>query len=256
MIAIVEKDLRRWKLARKADGQVDSAVFWRAAQQSSANLLWVHPMSLTSHACVQLRKFTSVCRRRCTRMHPSSLWKQAVGVRPVTSKGRTNCAGCMRGGCKAVSNEQEFHIAAWVGHGVERKTKTEWDPEPQTICIVVPCSVAKLTLPGFPVLHCLPEFAQTHIHCVDNTIQPSHPLLLPSPPALHLSHHRVFSQWVNMYWVGQKIHCGLSVRCYRSEEAARKIGKSLKTRLWADGNRFKPWFSDNQGASESPWWLI
>ena len=39
-------------------------------------------------------------------------------------------------------------------------------------------------MPGFPVLHHLPELAQTHVHCVGNAIQPSHlccPLLpLPS----------------------------------------------------------------------------
>ena len=38
--------------------------------------------------------------------------------------------------------------------------------------------------PGFPVLHYLPEFAQTHVHWVDDAIQPCHPLspllLLPS----------------------------------------------------------------------------
>ena len=40
--------------------------------------------------------------------------------------------------------------------------------------------------PGFPVLHYLPELAQTHVHWVSDTIQPSHPshlvplLLLPS----------------------------------------------------------------------------
>ena len=39
------------------------------------------------------------------------------------------------------------------------------------------------SIPGFPVLHCLPEFAQTQIHWVGDAIQPSHPhhpLLLPS----------------------------------------------------------------------------
>ena len=30
--------------------------------------------------------------------------------------------------------------------------------------------------PGFPVLHCLPEFAQILVHCVGDAIQPSHPL--------------------------------------------------------------------------------
>ena len=38
--------------------------------------------------------------------------------------------------------------------------------------------------PGFPVLHYLPEFAQTHVHWVSDAIQLSHPLspalLLPS----------------------------------------------------------------------------
>ena len=34
------------------------------------------------------------------------------------------------------------------------------------------------TMPGFPVLHQLLEFAQTHVHCVGDAIQPSHPLLI------------------------------------------------------------------------------
>ena len=46
--------------------------------------------------------------------------------------------------------------------------------------------------PGFPVHHQLPEAAQTHVHCVSDAIQPSHPLLSPSPPAL-LPSIRVFS---------------------------------------------------------------
>ena len=43
------------------------------------------------------------------------------------------------------------------------------------------------SMPGFPVLHCVPEFAQTHVHWGDDAIQPSHPLSPPSPPALNLS---------------------------------------------------------------------
>ena len=46
---------------------------------------------------------------------------------------------------------------------------------------------------GFPVLHYPPEFAQIHVHQVGDAIQPSHPLLSPSPPALSLSSIRVFS---------------------------------------------------------------
>ena len=41
--------------------------------------------------------------------------------------------------------------------------------------------------PGFPVHHHLQELTQTHVHWVGDTIQPSHPLSSPSPPAFNLS---------------------------------------------------------------------
>ena len=44
--------------------------------------------------------------------------------------------------------------------------------------------------PGFLVLHHLLEFAQVHVHCVGDAIQPSHLLPPPSPPALNLSQHQ------------------------------------------------------------------
>ena len=47
--------------------------------------------------------------------------------------------------------------------------------------------------PGFPVHHQLPEFTQTHVHWIGEAIQPSHPLLSPSPPALIFPRFRVFS---------------------------------------------------------------
>ena len=43
---------------------------------------------------------------------------------------------------------------------------------------------------GVPVLHHLLEFAQTHVHGVDDAIHPSPPLLPPSPLALSLSQHQ------------------------------------------------------------------
>ena len=39
------------------------------------------------------------------------------------------------------------------------------------------CNPMDCSTPGFPVLPCLPEFAQTHVHWVGDAIQPSHPLL-------------------------------------------------------------------------------
>ena len=51
--------------------------------------------------------------------------------------------------------------------------------------------------PGFPVLHHLPEFAQTHVHWVGDAIQPFHPLQPPSPPALNPLQHQSLFQWVD-----------------------------------------------------------
>ena len=44
--------------------------------------------------------------------------------------------------------------------------------------------------PGLPVHHQFPEFTQTHVHRVGDTIQPSHPLSSPSPPAPNPSQHQ------------------------------------------------------------------
>ena len=41
--------------------------------------------------------------------------------------------------------------------------------------------------PGFPILHYLLEFAQTHVHWVNDAIQPSYPLSPFSPSAFGLS---------------------------------------------------------------------
>ena len=46
--------------------------------------------------------------------------------------------------------------------------------------------------PGLPVHYQLLESTQTHVHRVRDAIQPSHPLLSPSPPALNLSQHQSF----------------------------------------------------------------
>ena len=43
------------------------------------------------------------------------------------------------------------------------------------------CDPTNYSTPGLPVHHQLLEFTQTHIHLVGDTIQPSHPLLSPSP---------------------------------------------------------------------------
>ena len=54
-----------------------------------------------------------------------------------------------------------------------------------------------LSTPGLPVHHQLLEFTQTHFHWVSVAIQPSHPLLSPSSPALNLSQHQGLFKWVS-----------------------------------------------------------
>ena len=64
---------------------------------------------------------------------------------------------------------------------VAKSCLTLWDP--------MDCST-----PGFPILHYLLEFAQTHVHWVDNVIQPTHPLLSVSPPAFIFPSINIFSK--------------------------------------------------------------
>ena len=52
-----------------------------------------------------------------------------------------------------------------------------WDP--------MDCS-----MPGLPVYYQPQEFTQPHVHQVGDAIQPSHPLLAPSPPALNHSQYQ------------------------------------------------------------------
>ena len=66
-----------------------------------------------------------------------------------------------------------------------------------TLCSPMDCST-----PGFPVLHHLPELAQTHIQWVGDAIQPSNTLLSPSPPVFNLSQHQGICQRVGFFASG------------------------------------------------------
>ena len=52
------------------------------------------------------------------------------------------------------------------------------------------CSTTSLSVP-----HHLLKFAQVHVHCIGDAIQPSHPLM-PSSPAFNLSQDQGLFQWV------------------------------------------------------------
>ena len=63
----------------------------------------------------------------------------------------------------------------------------------QLLSCVRLCNPMDCSMPVFPVHHQFPELTQTHIHWLGDVIQPSNPLLSPSPPAFNLSSIRVFS---------------------------------------------------------------
>ena len=67
---------------------------------------------------------------------------------------------------------------------VGRSCRTLFDP--------MDCSI-----PDFPVHHQVPELAQTHVHQVGDSIQPSHPLSSPFPPTFNLSQHQGLFKWVS-----------------------------------------------------------
>ena len=52
------------------------------------------------------------------------------------------------------------------------------------------CNPMDGNMQSFPVLHCLLELAQTHVHWVGDALWPSHPMSPISPPAFNLSKHQ------------------------------------------------------------------
>ena len=60
-----------------------------------------------------------------------------------------------------------------------------------TLCHPMDCST-----PSLPAHRQRQEFTQTHVPCIGDAIQPSHPLSSPSPPAFNPSQHQDIFQWV------------------------------------------------------------
>ena len=96
-----------------------------------------------------------------------------------------------------------YFMSEWVkAPSVQFSSLTQSCP---TLCDPMNCST-----PGLPVHQQLPEFTQTHVHWVGDAIQPSHPLLSPSPSAPNPSQHQsLFPMSQFFAWGGQST--GVSV---------------------------------------------
>ena len=69
-----------------------------------------------------------------------------------------------------------FHFSFWMPLAVFQFSSAH-------LCLT-PCNPMDCSTPGFLVHHQLLQPTQTQVHCVGDAIQPSHPLLSPSPPAV------------------------------------------------------------------------
>ena len=78
-----------------------------------------------------------------------------------------------------------------VGKRLLLTTKNEYLSSVTQSCLTF-CDPMDCSMPGLLVHHQLLAFTQTRVHWVSDAIQPSHPLLSPSP-AFNLSQIRVFS---------------------------------------------------------------
>ena len=112
-----------------------------------------------------------------------------------------------------------------------------------TLCEPKDCST-----PGSSVLHYLPEFAQTHVHRVSDAIQPSHPLLPPSPPACNFSQHQgLFQRVGSSHQVAKVLELQLQHQSFQ---------RIFRTDWFSEGNMTvpgrsadAPWRGDNRPAA-------
>ena len=93
-----------------------------------------------------------------------------------------------------IHNQEGYYENPWKNFSVQFSSVTQSCP---TLCDPINCRT-----PGLPVHHQLLEFTQTQVHRVGDAIQPSHPLLSPSPPAPNPSQHQGLFQWVLFTWGG------------------------------------------------------
>ena len=138
-------------------------------------------------------------------------WQPTPVFLPGESQGQRSLVGCRLWGCtesdmtevmqqgfnksELVNSCKTVTMVATVAVTILKNTSTVLQ-----VIVVQFCSVAQScptlcdpmnhSTPGLLVRHQLPESTQTHVHCVGDAIQPFHPLLSPSPPALNLSQHQ------------------------------------------------------------------
>ena len=177
---------------------VCTQIFMYTGTHTSIHICLTHnPEKKTVHYFLSLIDFT----KWCLTLRPPGLYSPRL-LCPWNSPGKNTRVGChflLQGifltqesnpgllHCRLIPYCLSHHriLALWIQFSsVAQSCPTLCDP-------------MNRTTPGLPVHHQLPELTQTHAHRVGDAIQPSHPLLCPSPPAPNPSQHQGIFQWVN-----------------------------------------------------------
>ena len=145
--------------------------------------------SLIGRVVAPSEESTCQCRRyrfnSCVEKIP---WRRAWQPTPVflpgESHGQRSQAGYSPWGCKESDTTKEQSTHPY--------NPLQFSSVAQS-CPTL-CNPMNRSTPGIPVHHQLPEFTHTHGHRVSDAIQPSHPLLSPSPPAPNPSQHQSLFQ--------------------------------------------------------------
>ena len=93
--------------------------------------------------------------------------------------------------CKNSVTRRFYELPCWQTCPCARRVVVVYSLSRVRLFVTMDCS-----MPGFHDCHSLSEFAQTHVHWIDDVIQPSHLLSPPPPLALSCSQHEGPFQWV------------------------------------------------------------
>ena len=99
------------------------------------------------------------------------------------------------------------------------------------LCLTL-CEPMDYSTSSLPVHHQLLEFTQTHVHWVGDAIQPSHPLLSPSPPAFNLSQHQGLFKWISSSHQVAKVLYTWYIHAMRHHSGLKIKGILTYTRTW------------------------
>ena len=94
-----------------------------------------------------------------------------------------------------MTNEKTIPLTIWTFVNKMMSLLFQFSSVTQS-CLTL-CDPMSHSMPGLPVHHQPPESTQIHVHWVGDAIQPSYPLLSPSPPTLNLFQHQSLFKWVS-----------------------------------------------------------